>query len=114
MSPIARVTITLLATSFGLSLPVSGQELQPVSGRAPTEGQQVVLVTGSIGGLGREVARILASRGDHIIVHGRSAERGLELVAEIEAEGRGSARLYLADLGSFNSRPRNASRIPGR
>jgi NAD(P)-dependent dehydrogenase (short-subunit alcohol dehydrogenase family) len=102
MSPIARVTITLLATSFGLSLPVSGQELQPVSGRAPTEGQQVVLVTGSTGGLGREVARILASRGDHIIVHGRSAERGLELVAEIEAEGRGSARLYLADLGSFD------------
>jgi NAD(P)-dependent dehydrogenase (short-subunit alcohol dehydrogenase family) len=102
MSPIARVTITLLATSFVLSLPVSGQELQPVAGRAPTEGQRVVLVTGSTGGLGREVARSLAARGDHVIVHGRSAERGLELVAEIEAAGRGSARLYLADLGSFD------------
>jgi NAD(P)-dependent dehydrogenase (short-subunit alcohol dehydrogenase family) len=62
----------------------------------------VVFVTGSTGGLGREVARRLAAGGDHVIVHGRSAERGMELVAEIEAEGRGSARLYLADLGSFD------------
>jgi len=62
----------------------------------------VVFVTGSTGGLGREVARRLASRGDHVVLHGRSVERGTELVAEIEAEGRGSARLYLADLGSFN------------
>ena len=61
-----------------------------------------MFVTGSTGGLGREVARSLAARGDHVVVHGRSAERGVALVAEIEAEGRGSARLYLADLGSFN------------
>jgi NAD(P)-dependent dehydrogenase (short-subunit alcohol dehydrogenase family) len=102
MSPIARATITLLATSFVPLLPVSAQELQPVAGHTPTEGQRIVLVTGSTGGLGREVARSLAARGDHVIIHGRSAERGLELVSEIEAEGRGSARLYLADLGSLD------------
>lgn len=78
------------------------QEIQPVAGRAPTEGQRVVLVTGSTGGLGREVARLLADEGTHVIVHGRSMDRGLELVEEIESEGRGSARLYTADFGSFD------------
>jgi NAD(P)-dependent dehydrogenase (short-subunit alcohol dehydrogenase family) len=102
MSRIARVAVALLATGSLISHPASGQELHPVEGRAPSEGQRVVFVTGSTGGLGREVARALAARGDHVVVHGRSAERGVELVAEIEAEGRGSARLYLADLGSFD------------
>jgi NAD(P)-dependent dehydrogenase (short-subunit alcohol dehydrogenase family) len=36
-----------------------------------------------------------------VVVHGRNEERGRELVAEIQASGRGSARLYIADLGSF-------------
>ncbi len=79
-----------------------GQELEAVAGSAPSEGQRVVLVTGSTGGLGREVARRLASSGDHVIVHGRSLERGSALVAEIEEQGTGSARFYTADLGSFD------------
>jgi NAD(P)-dependent dehydrogenase (short-subunit alcohol dehydrogenase family) len=102
MSRRARVAITLLAMSFIVALSASAQELQPVAGTSPTEGQRVVFVTGSTGGLGREVARRLAARGDHVVVHGRSVERGTELVAEIESEGRGSARLYLADFGSFD------------
>ena len=72
-----------------------------MAGGEPSDGQRVVFITGSTGGLGREVARRLAANGDHVIVHGRSEERGVALVAEIEAEGRGSARLYLADLGSL-------------
>ena len=67
----------------------------------PGPGQQVVLVTGSTGGLGREVARRLASGGAHVIVHGRNRERGTSLVEEIEREGHGSARFYAADLASF-------------
>jgi NAD(P)-dependent dehydrogenase (short-subunit alcohol dehydrogenase family) len=102
MSRIARVAVALLATGFVVSPAASGQELQPVTGRSPSEGQRVVFVTGSTGGLGREVARRLAARGDHGVVHGRRVERGVELVAEIESEGHGSARLYLADLGSFD------------
>jgi NAD(P)-dependent dehydrogenase (short-subunit alcohol dehydrogenase family) len=62
----------------------------------------VVLITGSTGGLGREVARHLAAEGAHVIVHGRNVERGAALVAEIEEGGNGSARLYTADLGSFD------------
>ena len=103
MSRIAGVAVALVATSSVVSFPASGQELQPAAGRPPSEGQRVVFVTGSTGGLGREVARSLAARGDHVVVHGRSVERGVELVAEIEAEGRGSARLYLADFGSFDA-----------
>jgi NAD(P)-dependent dehydrogenase (short-subunit alcohol dehydrogenase family) len=102
MHRVPRVALALLAASFGVCPPVLGQELEPVAGGSPAEGQRVVFITGSTGGLGREVARVLAARGDHVIIHGRNAERGLELVAEIEAEGSGSARLYLADLGSFD------------
>ena len=67
----------------------------------PAPDQQVALVTGSTGGLGREVARRIASGGAHVIVHGRNRDRGMELVREIEREGRGSARFYAADLASF-------------
>ena len=72
-----------------------------MAGEAPVQGQRVVLVTGSTGGLGREIARRLVAAGDHVVVHGRNLERGSELVAEIEAGGSGSARFYRADLGSF-------------
>jgi NAD(P)-dependent dehydrogenase (short-subunit alcohol dehydrogenase family) len=64
--------------------------------------QQVILVTGSTGGLGREVARRLAAGGAHVIVHGRNRERGEALVREIEAAGEGSARFYAADLASID------------
>lgn len=67
----------------------------------PAPGQPVMLVTGSTGGLGREVARRLAASGAHVIVHGRNRERGMELVAEIERAGKGSARFYAADFASL-------------
>jgi NAD(P)-dependent dehydrogenase (short-subunit alcohol dehydrogenase family) len=60
--------------------------------------RQVILITGSTDGLGREVARSLAGAGAHVIVHGRNHERGAALVAEIEAQGRGSAAFYAADF----------------
>jgi len=71
------------------------------TGGADLDVPAVVLVTGSTDGLGREVAQRLASMGSHVIVHGRNAERGAEVVAEIEREGIGSARFYRADLASL-------------
>ncbi len=47
-------------------------------------------------------ARRRAFQGAHVIVHGRNHERGMALVAEIEAQGKGSARLYTADFASFD------------
>ena len=79
----------------------TSQGLMGQSEIAPAPGQEVILVTGSTGGLGREVARRLGSQGAHVIVHGRNAQRGKELVAEIVAEGSGSARFYRADFSSL-------------
>src|SRR5688572_27332814 len=62
---------------------------------------QVVLITGSTDGLGREVARRVAAAGAHVIVHGRNQERGTALVTEITAAGKGSARFYAADFASL-------------
>src|SRR5262245_2956171 len=62
---------------------------------------QVVVVTGSTDGLGREVARRLAASGAHVIVHGRNRERGTALVDEITRQGKGSARFYAADFASL-------------
>ncbi|WP_438306920.1 SDR family NAD(P)-dependent oxidoreductase (plasmid) [Streptomyces sp. HUAS TT11] len=60
---------------------------------------RTALVTGATAGIGRAVAVRLAQEGADVIVHGRDAERGTEVVAEIEAAG-GSARFLKADLGS--------------
>ncbi len=65
-------------------------------------GRQVVLVTGSTSGLGRAVALALGERGAHVIVHGRSRERGIEVVEEINGSGPGSAAFYAADLASLD------------
>ncbi len=67
----------------------------------PAPDQQVVLVTGSTSGLGRELAMRFGARGDHVIVHGRSEERGAEVVDAINAAGPGSARFYRADFASL-------------
>lgn len=68
---------------------------------AGTQEGRVVLVTGSTGGLGREVALRLGAAGAHVIVHGRNVERGREVVEQIEATGKGSARFYPADFASL-------------
>ncbi len=84
-----------LALCATVSVPsLEAQETMSYSGK-------VALVTGSTGGLGREVALRLGSMGAHVIVHGRNHERGMAVVDEIEGGGVGTARFYAADLGSF-------------
>ncbi len=89
---IALLASTTLLTAAGVT-PAQAQS-------TPAAGQEVALVTGSTSGLGREVALRLAAGGAHVIVHGRSVERGNEVVSEIERAG-GSARFYRADFASF-------------
>ncbi|MGW6745607.1 SDR family NAD(P)-dependent oxidoreductase [Streptomyces sp. NPDC055025] len=55
------------------------------------------LVTGATAGIGRAVAVQLAREGAEIVVHGRDADRGADVVAEIEKAG-GTARFVRADL----------------
>jgi NAD(P)-dependent dehydrogenase (short-subunit alcohol dehydrogenase family) len=107
----ARVPAWLVATALAMSAVANATVAmaQGASGRAaaanrsgdPFAGRQIVLITGSTDGLGREVARRLAATGAHIIVHGRNRERGMEVVKEIELAGKGSARFYAADLASL-------------
>jgi NAD(P)-dependent dehydrogenase (short-subunit alcohol dehydrogenase family) len=55
------------------------------------------LVTGATSGIGRAVALQLGLLGAEVVVHGRSAERGAEVVKEIQNSG-GKARFVAADL----------------
>ena len=90
------IFLGLILLVFGTDDKIRAQ----VSGE-PRPGQEVVLVTGSTGGLGREVAKRLGLQGAHVIVHGRNLERGIELVDEINEESSGSARFYRADFSSM-------------
>jgi NAD(P)-dependent dehydrogenase (short-subunit alcohol dehydrogenase family) len=63
---------------------------QSLSGRT-------ALVTGATSGIGRAAAIQLGREGAEVIVHGRDAKRGEQVVAEI-AQASGKARFVAADL----------------
>ena len=71
---------------------------------------KTAFVTGSTDGLGREVATRLGALGATVIVHGRNAERGAEVVAGIEGGG-GKAVFYRADLESLSEVRELAERV---
>ncbi len=100
----------LAALSLGLAA-VWAQPGTTAAPATPTASQRIALVTGSTDGLGREVARRLAAEGAHVLIHGRNVERGQEVVDEIAASGKGSARFYRADFASLAEVRRLADEI---
>ncbi|MDW3214614.1 MAG: SDR family oxidoreductase [Ilumatobacteraceae bacterium] len=66
---------------------------------------EIALVTGATGGLGRIIALTLARRGAAVAVHGRDDERGARLVADIRHSG-GTADFFAADLTSSDAATR--------
>lgn len=73
----------------------------PRNFRAVLEGQ-VVLITGASSGIGRALARLLASHGARIVLVARSEEKLVALRDEIAGEG-GQAFVYPADLSDMDA-----------
>jgi len=62
----------------------------------------VSVVTGSTAGVGRAIAEELAAHGSHVVVNGRTVDRGEQVVADIEAAG-GSASFQRADINDYDA-----------
>ena len=60
---------------------------------------RTALVTGATSNIGRAIAVAYAAEGAHVVVSGRSKDRGDQVVAEIRANG-GRADFVAADLGT--------------
>jgi NAD(P)-dependent dehydrogenase (short-subunit alcohol dehydrogenase family) len=74
--------------------------------------QQVILVTGSTDGLGRALARELASRGATVLLHGRDAAKGETTLRELRAAtGSERSAFYLADFRSLDQVRRLAEHV---
>jgi NAD(P)-dependent dehydrogenase (short-subunit alcohol dehydrogenase family) len=95
--PVALVVASLAAAGAAAAQTTPSP---PVPAGGP-ERPRVAVVTGSTDGLGREVARRLASAGFHVVVHGRNRERGEALVREIASAGVGTSEFHAADLASL-------------
>ncbi|MFJ9630868.1 SDR family NAD(P)-dependent oxidoreductase [Streptomyces sp. NPDC091280] len=73
---------------------------------------QTILLTGATDGMGRELARELAAQGASLILHGRNAAKGAELLAELrESTGNDRLSYELADFSSLEDIRKLADRI---
>lgn len=73
------------------------------SASTPSESESgTALVTGATSGIGRATAVRLAQDAWDVVVHGRNADRGAQVVREIESQG-GRARFIAADLNDVDS-----------
>jgi NAD(P)-dependent dehydrogenase (short-subunit alcohol dehydrogenase family) len=80
----------------------------------PRGARRTAVVTGGTGGIGRAVAGELARRGHRVLIVGRSAARGAQVLAELDeaAPGAGHA-LVRADLSLLRETARAADDITG-
>jgi NAD(P)-dependent dehydrogenase (short-subunit alcohol dehydrogenase family) len=72
---------------------------------------KTVLITGATDGVGRYVARKLASEGAKVLIHGRDAARGTTLIEEIKQGGGKVPTFYQADFKSLDNVRRLADAV---
>src|SRR5229473_3100285 len=72
---------------------------------------KTILITGSTDGVGRYVARQLASRGAKVLIHGRDAARAEALADDIKRDGQAAPTFYQADLSSLSGARQLASAV---
>ena len=76
---------------------------------------QVILVTGSTDGIGKQTAHDLASMGATVLLHGRVQERAVSTLQEIyAATGNNQLEYYLADFSSLASVRRLAAEVQAK
>ena len=64
--------------------------------------EKIILITGSTDGIGKEAAIQLAKEGYHVIIHGRSEDKALKTLKEIQLESLdGNISYIVGDLSSF-------------
>ncbi|WP_405165878.1 SDR family oxidoreductase [Nocardia sp. NBC_01499] len=66
-------------------------------------GQRIVLITGASRGIGAETARILAARGDHVIINYREKLKRAKAIADEIVAAGGSAATAGADISDETS-----------
>lgn len=65
--------------------------------------KKYILITGSTDGIGLETAKLLVSKGHHVLLHGRNSKKLEEAERTLSAlKSDGSFESYLADLSSMN------------
>jgi NAD(P)-dependent dehydrogenase (short-subunit alcohol dehydrogenase family) len=74
---------------------------------------KTALVTGATSNIGRAIAIAFAAQRASVVVSGRSAARGAEVVGEIEASGVGRGRFVPAQLDGSASASRQLAEAAG-
>src|SRR6478735_1585873 len=70
----------------------------------PDQSGRVAIVTGSNTGLGYETARVLATRGAHVVIAVRNLDKGRQAVDQITAAvPKADLKLQQLDVGSLDS-----------
>lgn len=86
-----------------------------MNGTGAAPGEQVALVTGGTDGIGRAVALQLARGGDRVLFVGRSAEKGVRVLAELREALPGVDHAFLpADLSLLAETARVADEVARR
>ncbi|WP_405177426.1 SDR family oxidoreductase [Nocardia sp. NBC_01377] len=67
-------------------------------GTTDNTGRRIVLITGASRGIGAETARVLAARGDHVVINYREKRKRADDLAEQIAAAGGSASVAGADI----------------